>query len=93
MDGGRIRDDDRAARRDLAGVLVGGLTGLPVGLLLGLRFPGPAQPVALIVAGMLGAALAAVLGRWLARRISADEIEPHASNRPFVGGHSPDGDS
>jgi hypothetical protein len=91
----RVRLDDRAARRDLAGVLVGGLLGLVAGLLVGSLWMDSelAARVGLVVTSMLGAAAGAVLGRALARRISADEVEPRGEHRPFVGGHSPDDDS
>jgi uncharacterized membrane protein YeaQ/YmgE (transglycosylase-associated protein family) len=88
------RQDDRAARRDLAGVVVGGLVGLVMGLLVGsLWMDGePVGRAMVVVAGMLGAAAGAVLGRSLAHRISADEVEPRGEHRPFVGAHSPDDD-
>jgi hypothetical protein len=92
MDGTRW-EDDRVSRRDWTGMLVGALTGFVLALLLSSLWTDPDQRWALLMDGLIGAAAGVLLGRLLAGTVTPDEIEPHASNRPFVGGHSPDDDS
>ncbi len=86
-------EDDKVARRDFTGVLVGALAGFALALLLSATWTPPDQRWALLMDGLIGAAAGALLGRLLASTVTPDEVEPHASNRPFVGGHSPDDDT
>jgi hypothetical protein len=92
MDGTRW-EDDRVGRRDLTGLLVGALAGFALALLLSATWTAPDQRWALLMDSLIGAAAGALLGRLLAGTVTPEEIEPHASNRPFVGGHSPDDDT
>jgi hypothetical protein len=85
-------EDDRVARRDLAGGLVGGLAGFALVALVSTTWIAPGERWPLLLA-LAGAAIGALVGRLLARTITPDEIEPHASNRPFVGTRAPDDDS
>jgi uncharacterized protein YcfJ len=83
-------EDDRAHRRDLTGISVGALTGGSVGLLLGAAL---ALPAVAIVVGLTGAAAGGYLGKAVASRVSVDDWDPSASDRPYVGAHAPDDDS
>jgi hypothetical protein len=85
-------EDDRVARRNLAGVLVGALSGLLLAVLLVYSWTAPGDRWPLLL-GLIGAAAGALLGRLLATTVTPEEIEPTVSNRPFVGSHTPDDDT
>jgi uncharacterized membrane protein len=80
-------EDDRLRRRDetcfATGVLGGGTLGALVGIFV------LAGPITLTV---IGAVLGAYASRVIGRRISADDWDPPANHRPYVGTPSPDDD-
>jgi hypothetical protein len=83
-------EDDRADRRDRTGVATGALVGSTLGLGLATTLAHPAM-AALSTLG--GALLGALAGKLIASRVSVDDWDPRASDRPWVGMHTPDDDS
>jgi hypothetical protein len=84
--------DDRVERRNLTGLAAGASSGGTLGLLLAATFAQPVSAVLAVISVILGAAAGALLGRWVAGRVSIDDWDPRASDRPFVGIHTPDED-
>jgi hypothetical protein len=82
--------DDRVERRDLTGFIAGALSGGALGLLTATT---DAQPAIAVLAVLAGAAAGALLGRRVAARVSVDDWDPRASDRPFVGIHTSDDDN
>jgi hypothetical protein len=82
--------DDREDRRVLTGLGGGALVGGTLGLVLGTTL---VDPLIGAVAALAGAAGGAMVGRMIAARVSVDDWDPRASDRPYVGTHAPDDDS
>jgi hypothetical protein len=79
--------DERMLRRDRACVAAGLGLGAGLGALAG----AVASPIAGLLIG-IGALGGAVVGRLIAPRIAADDVDPTWRHRSHVGANSPDDD-
>jgi hypothetical protein len=86
-------EDGRVQRRDLTGVWTGAAAGALVAIVVAVLMPLAGTAAATAVGIALGACAGAWLGRSVVRQVSADDWEPFASHRSYVGARAPDAES
>lgn len=82
--------EDRSRGPSLVGLGGGALCGVAAGLLVGASIGG--LP-AIVLGGLLGITVGSLAGELIASRMSPEDWEPPATDRPNVGASAPDADA